>query len=190
MPLRPSQTACQARADHLGWRSGAWTPEWNGPRAARGRVRRSVQARQEGDGGELIFFWGCSPKFASVSKDDTVQPQFLSPPRGTSYPFSSRRGIEDIALMAETSAAAGSLFARASRVRRRRESRAGVLSWKLTDGVTFPWPAPHSNSNRLSDSHVLTRLFTGRPRTRRSAREAPLRRHHFEADARRSERRR
>ena len=34
----------------------------------------------------------------------------LSPPPGTSYPFSSRRGIEDIALMAETSAAAGSLF--------------------------------------------------------------------------------
>ena len=54
VPLRPSQTACQARADHLGWRSGAWTPEWNGPRAARGRVRRSVQARQEGNGGELV----------------------------------------------------------------------------------------------------------------------------------------
>ena len=40
--------------------------------------------------------------------------------------------------MAETSAATGSLFLRASQVRRRRESCAGVLSWKFTDPGGFP----------------------------------------------------
>ena len=103
-PVRPAPPARPPRAHHVGRRSGARTPQRDGPGAARRRVWRGVQAGQEGDGGAFflsLLLVPFSRRVASrmgggggggASEDDTC-PTYNAPRRPSLLSRAGRRAV-------------------------------------------------------------------------------------------------